>query len=119
MVPLAIVLGALAPRDPHPTPAQAGQHHLHHGRLANPGFATEQDELAGAVGRPLEALRDGLDFALASDEGPGVSGAGPPGRRPGETDSPAGRPWRDSAARPPHRPRPGESRAHSRAAPYR
>ena len=56
--PLAIVLGALAPGDPHPTPgAQVGQHHIHHGRLANPGFATEQDELAGALGRPLEPLR--------------------------------------------------------------
>ena len=70
--PLAIVLGALAPRDPHPSAgAQAGQHHLHHGRLANPGFATEQDELASALGRPLEALRDGLDVVPASHEGAG------------------------------------------------
>ena len=47
------------------------------------------------------------------------SAAGAPGRRPGETDSPAVRPFRDSAAPPPHRPRPGESRVHSPAAPYR
>jgi hypothetical protein len=64
------VLGTLAPRDPHPTPGvQVGQHHLHHGRLANPGFATEQDELASAVGRPLQALRDGLDVVPAAHEG--------------------------------------------------
>ena len=66
------MLGALAPRDPHRTArAQTGQHHLHHGRLANPGFATEQDALARALGRPLEALRDGLDVVQASNEGAG------------------------------------------------
>jgi hypothetical protein len=66
------VLGALAPRQAHPTlRLQACQHHLHHRRLANARFATEQDELTGAVRRALEALLDGLDITLAADQGAG------------------------------------------------
>src|SRR5262249_38630398 len=68
--PLPIVLDALSPRAPHRTPgSQAGQPALYHRRLAHPGFATDKDELAGALGRPLEALLQGLDFALAPHDG--------------------------------------------------
>ena len=67
---LAKVLDALAARDPHPTArVQAGQHHLHHSRLANASFVTEQDALADALGGPLDVLVDGLDFGPAADEG--------------------------------------------------
>ena len=70
--PLPILLDALPPRHPHRAPdAQAGQEQIDHGRLAHPGFAADQDELAGAVGGPLEPPLQGLDFPLAAHQGSG------------------------------------------------
>ena len=65
-----IVLDALAPCQPHPTPGtQAGLPQLDHGRLAHPGLTTDKDDLAGTVGGPLEPPLQGLDFVLAPYDG--------------------------------------------------
>ena len=70
--PLPRVLDALPPRGPHPAPGgQAGQEQLDHRRLPHPRFPTDEDELAGAVGRPLQPPRQGLNFALAPHQGTG------------------------------------------------
>jgi hypothetical protein len=67
----------MSPRDPHAAPGvQAGQAQLNQRRLAHPSFSTDKDELAGALGRTLEALLQGLDFASAPYDGSGHQRSG-------------------------------------------
>jgi hypothetical protein len=61
----ARVLDTLPPRRPHRPPSgQAGQVHRDHRRLPHARFPTDEDELPGAVGRPLAPRRQELDFVL-------------------------------------------------------
>src|SRR5262249_58624678 len=60
---------ALAPRQPHPQPRRlTRQPQLDHRRLADPGVATDKDDLARPLGCLLEAPLQDLDFGLAPDD---------------------------------------------------
>ena len=68
--PLARVRGALPPPDPPRTPGRtAGQKPIDHRRLANADVATDEDELARALGGVLEPVLQPRAGLLAPHDG--------------------------------------------------
>src|SRR4029079_15925795 len=65
----AVLLDALSVRDQHVIArAEAGQERFHERRLADPGLAGDEDELAPTGARRLERPTKAIELCVAADQ---------------------------------------------------